>query len=61
MKGDRNRSASERLNAKRSTGEPLAMCEMKTAVVTLDTGKEDEEIRSMYGLELRCQNGKARH
>ena len=46
---------------KRSTGEPLAMCEMKTAVVTLDKGKEDEEIRSMYGLELRCQNGKARH
>jgi len=46
---------------KRSTGEPLVMCEMKTAVVTLDAGKEDDGIRSMYGLELRCQNGKARH
>lgn len=27
-------------------GKPLTECEMKTAVVTLDAGKEDEEIRS---------------
>jgi len=99
MKGDRNRSASERLNAKtldqmfvnmveqgyecpplfvsnailaksvfipeqsnptvmnvgqlkvqgiaasEPAGKPLAKCEMKMAVVTLDAGKEDEEIR----------------
>jgi len=31
-------------------GNPLSRCEMKTAVVTLDAGKEDEEIRSKYGL-----------
>ena len=60
MKGDRSRSASERLNAKRSTGKPLAMCEMKTAVVTLDAGKEDEEIRSKYGLAALRQARLAR-
>ncbi len=31
-------------------GKPLTECEMKTAIVTLDAGKEDEEIRSKYGL-----------
>ena len=45
---------------KRSTGKPLAMCEMKTAVVTLDAGKEDEEIRSKYGLAALRQARLAR-
>jgi hypothetical protein len=27
-------------------GKPLTECEMKTAVITLDAGKDDEEIRS---------------
>jgi hypothetical protein len=31
-------------------GKPLSKCTMKTAVVTLDAGSEDEEIRSKYGL-----------
>lgn len=115
MKGDRNRSASERLNAKtldqmfvnmveqgyecppfvsnailetvksvfmpeqsnptvmnvgqlkvlgiaasEPAGKPLAKCEMKTAVVTLDAGKEDEEIRSKYGLAALRQARLAR-
>lgn len=31
-------------------GKPLSKCMMKTAVVMLDAGSEDEEIRSKYGL-----------
>jgi hypothetical protein len=31
-------------------GKPLSKCAMKTVVVTLDAGKEDEEIRGNYGL-----------
>lgn len=36
--------------ASEPAGKPLSECEMKTAVVTLDAGKEDEEIRANYGL-----------
>lgn len=36
--------------ASEPAGKPLSECEMKTAVVTLDAGKEDEEIRDKYGL-----------
>ena len=41
-------------------GNPLSRCEMKTAVVTLDAGKEDEEIRSKYGLAALRQARLAR-
>nr|QNO52746.1 hypothetical protein KDAIOKAM_00015 [Methanosarcinales archaeon ANME-1 ERB6] len=41
-------------------GKPLSECEMKTAVVTLDAGKEDEEIRSKYGLAALRQARLAR-
>ena len=41
-------------------GNPLSRCEMKTAVVTLDAGKEDEEIRSKYGLATLRQARLAR-
>jgi hypothetical protein len=41
-------------------GKPLTECEIKTAVVTLDAGKEDEEIRSKYGLATLCQARLAR-
>lgn len=35
--------------ASEPAGKPLAECEMRTAIVTLDAGSEDEEIRSRYG------------
>ena len=31
-------------------GKPLSDCKMKTAIVTLYSGSEDEEIRSRYGV-----------
>ena len=46
--------------ASEPVGKPLAECEMKTAVVTLDAGKEDEEIRSKYGLAALRQARLAR-
>ena len=46
--------------ASEPAGKPLAKCEMKTAVVTLDAGKEDEEIRSKYGLAALRQARLAR-
>ena len=36
--------------ASEPAGKPLSECEMKTAVLTLDAGKEDEEIRDNHGL-----------
>jgi hypothetical protein len=41
-------------------GKPLSECEMKTAVVKLDAGKEDEEIRANYGLAALRQARLAR-
>lgn len=38
------------ISASEPAGKPLSKCAMKTAVVTLDAGKEDEEIRGNYGL-----------
>ena len=46
--------------ASEPAGKPLSECEMKTAVVTLDAGKEDEEIRSKYGLAALRQARLAR-
>ena len=36
--------------ASEPAGKPLSDCKMKTAIVTLDSGSEDEEIRSRYGV-----------
>jgi hypothetical protein len=38
------------ISSSEPAGKPLSECEMRTAVVTLDAGKEDEDIRSKYGL-----------
>ena len=46
--------------ASEPAGKPLSDCEIKTAVVTLDAGKEDEEIRSKYGLAALRQARLAR-
>ena len=46
--------------ASEPAGKPLSECEMKTAVVTLDAGKEDEEIRGNYGLAALRQARLAR-
>lgn len=46
--------------ASEPAGKPLSECEMKTAVVTLDAGKEDEEIRRKYGLAALRQARLAR-
>ena len=46
--------------ASEPAGKPLSECEMKTAVVTLDAGKEDAEIQSAYGLAALRQARLAR-
>ncbi len=38
------------LSSSEPAGKPLSDCQMETAVVTLDAGKEDEDIRNKYGL-----------
>jgi hypothetical protein len=38
------------ISSSEPAGKPLTDCQMKTAVVTLDAGKEDEDIRNKYGL-----------
>ncbi len=46
--------------ASEPAGKLLSECEMKTAVVTLDAGKEDEEIREKYGIAALRQARLAR-
>ncbi len=46
--------------ASEPAGKALSECEMKTAVVTLDAGKEDEEVRENYGLAALRQARLAR-
>jgi hypothetical protein len=46
--------------ASEPAGKPLSECKMKKAVVTLDAGKEDEEIRKKYGLAALRQARLAR-
>lgn len=42
------------VHAKEPAGKKLEECEMKAAIVTIDAGREDEEVRVKYGLpELR--------
>jgi hypothetical protein len=38
------------ISASEPARKPLSDCQMKTAIVTLDAGKEDEDIRNKYGL-----------
>ncbi|MBC2698311.1 MAG: DUF1670 domain-containing protein [ANME-2 cluster archaeon] len=38
------------ISSSEPAGKPLSDCQMKTAVVTLDAGKEDDDIRNKYGL-----------
>ena len=38
------------ISSSEPAGKPLSDCQMKIAVVTLDAGKEDEDIRNKYGL-----------